>query len=211
MSPVADGLWSAVADPGYEAPNGMLGGWTAAIALRVVVGSAGGAATPSAMTINFAGPIPPGTDVHIRTRRLGGSRSVSHWQSEMTASDSDDVLAYASAVLTERRDSDGRVDVEMPVARDPETCEVLHPPGPFGERVVMHAVDGYPPFGRPDTRSLSWVRDLSGHAGRSRAADAPVRCPAAALLLLERGSTRECHADDVGVLPRDRAGAGRSG
>jgi len=161
---VSDGVWRAFAEPGYEAANGMLGGWTAAVALRAASESAGGDATPSAITINFAGPIEPGSDVHLRTRRLGGGRSVSHWQSEVVAPDSDDVLAYASVVLTERRDSDGHVDVEMPVARDPDACEDFRPPGPFGERTVIRTVAGFPPFGRTDTRSLGWVRELSGRA-----------------------------------------------
>lgn len=164
LSPLGDGRWSAQADPGYEAVNGMLGGWTAAIALGAVSESARGNARPSAITINFVGQIEPGSEVHVQARRVGGGRSVSHWQSEMTSPETADVLAYASVVLTERRDSDGRVDVEMPEAPEPDTCEVFHPPGPFGERTIIRTVEGFPPYGRADTRSLGWVREMSGRA-----------------------------------------------
>lgn len=162
LSELGDGLWGARADPGYEAANGMLGGWTAAVALRAVAESAGGDAKPSALTISFVGQAEPGSEVHIRTRRVGGGRSVNHWQSEVTAPGAAEVLAHASVLLTERRDSDGRVDVEMPDAPDPDACEVFHPPGPFGERTIIRTIDGFPPFGRTDTRSLGWVRELSG-------------------------------------------------
>jgi hypothetical protein len=42
LSPVSDGLWRAHAHRGYEAANGMFGGWTAALALRAVCDTAAG-------------------------------------------------------------------------------------------------------------------------------------------------------------------------
>lgn len=164
LSRSTDGLWLAHADPNYEAALGMFGGWTTAVALRAVCESADADATPSAITINFVSKIEPGTDVHIRTRRVGGSRSVSHWQSEVTSPDHHDTLANASVVLTGRRDSDGHVDVEMPDAPDPDALEAFHPPGAFGERTVLRPIEGFPPYGRADTRSLAWARETSGRA-----------------------------------------------
>ena len=128
-----DGTWIVHADPNYESMNGMFGGWTAAVALRAVCDAVEGEAAPSALTVNFVGKVEPGRDILIQTRRVGGGRSVSYWQSELTA---DDVtLAVASVVLTERRETDGHLEVTMPDAPDPATLEVTYPaPGPWGER-----------------------------------------------------------------------------
>ena len=72
LDPGGDGIWRAVADSGYQAPNGMYGGWTAAIALNAVVASNDEPAkVPSAFTVNFVGRVDPGSDLVISTRRLG--------------------------------------------------------------------------------------------------------------------------------------------
>jgi acyl dehydratase len=60
----------------------MFGGWTAAVMLGAVVRSAASTATPSALTVNFLGPIAPGGDVAVTTQRLGGGRSVEHWRAD---------------------------------------------------------------------------------------------------------------------------------
>ena len=161
LSRSGDGNWIAHADPNYESMNGMFGGWTAAVALRAVCDEADGAATPSALTVNFVGKVEPGSDVLIRTRRVGGGRSVSYWQSELAAGDV--TLAFASAVLTERRDTDGHVEVTMPDAADPATIDVTYPaPGPCGERSGVRPISGLPPEKQESTYSTSWVRETSG-------------------------------------------------
>ena len=149
--------WTVSADPNYEAMNGMFGGWTAAVALRAVCDEADGEAAPTALTVNFVSKVEPGSDVLIRTRRVGGGRSVSYWQSELTA---DEVtVATASVVLTERRATDGHLDVTMPDAPDPATLGVTYPaPGPCGERAGVRPIFGLPPHGRESTYSTSWVR-----------------------------------------------------
>ena len=63
------------------------GGWTAAVALRAVCDEVDGEAAPSAITVNFVGRVEPGSDLLIQTRRVGGGRSVSYWQSEVTPDD----------------------------------------------------------------------------------------------------------------------------
>lgn len=162
LTQLDDALWSARADVNYEAANGMFGGWTTAVALRAVTDRAESDAQPAVITINFVHVIPPGTDLHIQTRRVGGGRSVSHWQSEVMSVDHDETFAYASVMLANRRDTDGHVDVKMPDAPDPETLKVFSPPGTFGERTVLRPVEGFPPFGRSDTRSVAMARELSG-------------------------------------------------
>lgn len=164
---VDDALWGAIADPNYEAANGMYGGWTAAIALHAVSRSASSDATPAAITINFVKMITPGSYLHIATRRVGGGRSIGYWQSELRSEAEQETLAVASIVLASRRETDGHVDVEMPPAPEPESIDAGGrgeggPPASFGERTEMRVVEGFPVFGRPDTRSTAWVQETSG-------------------------------------------------
>jgi acyl-CoA thioesterase len=164
-----DGCWHVFADPRYESVNAMFGGWTAAVLLRAVTSSADGHTAPSAITTNFIRPIAPGSAVRIRTRHLGGSRSVGHWVAELgpgsagsTGDDADEVFALATVVLGTRRDTDGHTQPAMPPAPDPESLEEFHPPGPQGQRALIRPIDGTPSFGRMDTRSTSWVRETTG-------------------------------------------------
>jgi acyl-CoA thioesterase len=159
-----EGHWLAHADPRYESINAMFGGWTAAVALGAVLADDATTSAPSALTVNFVGPVPPGSDVQIATRRLGGSRSVSHWTAEVSGRSTDEVLAVATVVTANRRDTDGHVQPVMPAAPDPESLEVFHPPGAQGERSMIRPVDGHPPFGRNDTASTSWVREMTGRS-----------------------------------------------
>jgi acyl-CoA thioesterase len=160
-----EGVWRAHADPHYESANGMFGGWTTAVALKAVVESADNNAKPSAVTINFVERIEPGSDLLIRTRRLGGGRSVSHWLSELVSEDSGRLLAGSLIVLAARRASDEMTDMKMPDAPDPHTLESTYPaPGPAGERSLMRPIEGYPPFARASTYSTAWVRETSGRS-----------------------------------------------
>lgn len=84
LSRSGEEVWTAHADPNYASMNGMFGGWTAAVVLRAVCGEVDGEAAPSALTVNFVGKVEPGSDALIRTRRVGGGRSVNYWQSGST-------------------------------------------------------------------------------------------------------------------------------
>jgi acyl-CoA thioesterase len=165
--PLGDNEWGAFADPGYESVNAMFGGWTNAVALNAVSQSAVSEARPSAITLSFVNPVPPGSDLVIRARRVGGSRSVTHWQAEVRPAAGEDTLSLASVAMTVRRETDGLVDRAVPEAPDPEApdpeaLEVFHAPGPQGQTSVIRPVTGTPAFGRRNTRSLHWVRDISG-------------------------------------------------
>lgn len=157
-----DGCWTVTADPGYESISGMFGGWTAAVALRAVLQSTESDATPAAITTNFVGKIEPGSDVRIRTRQVGGSRSVEHWVAEVQCADGDSMLAFAAVVLARRRDSDGHVEAVMPAAPAPASLPLVHPPGPEGERVDVRPIEGNPPFNQSSTFSTTWLRETSG-------------------------------------------------
>ena len=123
------GAWSAVADPNYESSNGLFGGWTVAMALRVVSASAAGDAEPSVINVNFIDRIDPGTNLIIRTRRIGGSRAVSHWLGELMSEGEQATLASASVMLADRRPSDEHTEVKAPRAPDPDTLTDLPGPG----------------------------------------------------------------------------------
>lgn len=66
-----EGLWSASADPNYEAGNGMFGGWTVAVTLQAVSESAAGASTPCAITVNFINKIEAGPTCSSAPGELG--------------------------------------------------------------------------------------------------------------------------------------------
>jgi acyl-CoA thioesterase len=161
LRPNQPGAWRAFADPRYEAATGMLGGWTAAVLLRAVIDDAARQGAPSAITVNYVDKVDPGTDVVVRARRVGGSRSLHHWHSEVVADD-DRILAYAMLVFAERRETDGHTEPEMPDAAAPDTFELMHPPGAHGDRTVYRPRSGYPPFAQPSTASTCWVRDNTG-------------------------------------------------
>ena len=154
--------WVAFADPDHESISGMFGGWTAAIMLGAVERSAAGTATPSALTVNFFGPIAPGGDVAITAQRLGGGRSIEHWRADARLPDRDDILAAALVVLADRRPTDGHCQWTMPDAPEPDTLEQLEAPGPQGKQTMIRAIAGE--YASGDTTGALWVRDRSGRA-----------------------------------------------
>lgn len=156
------GQWKAHADPRHEAGAGMFGGWTAAVFLKSVVDEARTQGTPSALTVHYLKQVPPGRDVIIRTRRVGGGRSLDFWHAELALVGDEDPAAIATIALANRRDSEAFVEPSMPDAPDPETLPEWHPPGPFGEHTLVRPVLGYPLFNQPSSRSIGWVREMSG-------------------------------------------------
>src|SRR5262245_30307000 len=156
------GEWKGHADPRYESNNGMFGGWTAAVLLKSVRDDARAQGTPSALTVHYLKQVPPSRDVNIRPRWVGGGRSLNFWQAELSLVGDDHPAALATIVLANRRDSDGFVEQSMPNVPGPETLPERHPPGPFGERTLVRPVSGYPLFNQPNSRSIGWVREMSG-------------------------------------------------
>src|ERR1700722_12378278 len=130
-----DGQWRGRADPIYEAANGMYGGMSAALLLKAVLSEAEVLGSPSALTVNFVRAVTPGSDIAIRTRLLGASRSIQHWTAELAIAGSSDVCVIASVVTTTRRDTDGFVEPEMPAVPSPEAdLEITYPPNAFGRQ-----------------------------------------------------------------------------
>jgi len=159
VNPLAEGRWLAHADPDHQSITGMFGGWTTAVALASVLRSTTAIGVPAALTINFVGSIDPGTDVEIHTERIGGSRSIEHWNATVRSGET--VHASALIVLANRRDSEPHLQPSMPEVAEPSALQRFKAPGPQGEQAEMYPVDQWQ-YGGGDTRSSHWLRDTHG-------------------------------------------------
>lgn len=161
ISHAAPNRWSAIADPAFEAGNGMFGGWTAALMLKAVLGEAEAEGSASAITVNFVNRVAPGSVIELRTRKLGGGRSVSHWSCELFG-ENDQLLALATIVLANRRESLSWCEEEMPQIPAPETLEPSRPPDRFGDMIEMRTAVGEDYFDQASSRSVHWEKEMSG-------------------------------------------------
>lgn len=163
LANVGEGQWRAHADPGNEAGNGMYGGWTAALLLKSIVVDERAEGEPTTLTVNYVNRLPPGRDLILTARPLGGSRSVTTWQADVRADGHDEIGAIASVVMANRRDGVGFTEFAPSEAGDPSAVDSFHPPAPFGQQIDVRPIYGMPPLNRPDTRSISWEREMTGH------------------------------------------------
>jgi len=154
-----DGRYIALADPDHQSITGMFGGWTTAVALSSVLRGSQSGAAPVAVTINFVGLIEPGADVEIHTAKLGGSRSLEHWNVSVQSGGA--VCASALVVLAHRRPSEPHLEPTMPSVPDPSRLERFKAPGPQGEQAEMYPIGEWV-YGSGDTRSAHWLRDAHG-------------------------------------------------
>lgn len=155
-------VWVGFADPRQEATTGMFGGWKAALLLRAVLSDANDQGSPSTLMIHFIKAVKAGSEVKIRTKNVGGGRSLSIWQAELQLVGEEGVAAIATVVLSKRRESHGFTDMFMPSAPRPETLAEVQAFGKWGPLNTFRPSRGAPPFNQPDTRSLIWLRDRSG-------------------------------------------------
>ena len=158
------GAWRAYADPRREAFGTTYGGWIAAILLKAVLDDSRAEGTPSALTVHFLVQISPGSQLRLVARSLGAGRSLSFWHSELTVDDAETPAALATVVLAKRKEGEAFTDLPMPEVPLPDALPEAHPPGAFGERSVIRAVTGVPPYNRTDSRSITWIRETSGRA-----------------------------------------------
>lgn len=162
LESVGPGLWRGRADPHYEAHNGMFGGWTAALCLNSVLRDPAAEGSVSAFTVNYLDRLPPESALTLRTARLGGGKSLSHWRCDVITGESGAIAASAMIVLANRRASDAYTEGAMPDVPPPDNFPRMHPDQNFGERMDMRWARGWPWHNRPDTRSLVWEREMSG-------------------------------------------------
>lgn len=157
----SEGLWQCMADPAYEANNGMFGGWTAAILLKAVVDDSRSTGTASACTVNYVRRVTPGSSLCIKTRIIGGGRAFTHWQAELCNADASQIFATASIVMSDRQTSKPFTEFQMPTVAMPRDLASFSPPGAFGQQVEIMTLEGFPPVNQPNTRSIGWVKERS--------------------------------------------------
>jgi acyl-CoA thioesterase len=162
LSATGEGEWLGMADPRYEAGTGMFGGWTAAVLLRSVTNDPRAQGSAATLTVHYLKRIVPGQAFRIRTRQLGGSRSLAFFQAELTQEGDEQVAAQATVLVAQRKSTDGFTEQAMPSAPDPSTLPEVRPPAPFGERTPQRIVSPQGLFDQPSSRSITWVRETSG-------------------------------------------------
>ena len=170
LSPLGGGLWRGVSHPAYRGEAGLYGGLIAALLLKAVTSEPQSTGSPSALTVNFVRALPAGNEFVIRTRLLGGSRSIQTWTAELTIASSDEIYAAASIVLTARRTSDGFVELKMPDVPAPERVQAVAVPLPLGEQGSNRVALGiefdngprFPGSSLARTHSVEWYREISG-------------------------------------------------
>jgi acyl-CoA thioesterase len=155
------GVFKCRADPAFQGPVSMFGGWLAALMLKAVLDDPGADGTASALTVNFLKGVPPGSLLNLRTLQLGGGRSLAHWRCDLCVEGDSDLAVTAIIVLANRRQSDRYTEVRMPDALAPESLAVFHPPFPQGEHVDVRIALGDHRRDKGSTRSLMWLREMS--------------------------------------------------
>lgn len=158
-------LWRGHTDPAYEGHTGMYGGYTAALLLKAIVSEPHIIGAPSALTVNYVKALPPDTEVELRTRLLGATRSIQNWTVEVAVAGAADVSAFASVVMTARREIDGNVQPVMPNVPPPEQVDAVTFASRFGRQSPVRPVMGMnldtgSELGR--THSAQWIREISG-------------------------------------------------
>jgi acyl-CoA thioesterase len=156
-----EGLFHGYADPGREANTGMFGGWTAALLLKAVLEDVRAQGHASAISVNYINRVVPGSKLVVRTHPLGGSRSITHWRSELFLEGSEEVAATATVILAQRRESDRFTEGAMPEVPAPETMPIVHPPPTFGATIDMRIAAPAEAFNQLTTRSLIWQREMT--------------------------------------------------
>ena len=160
MERTGPGQWSAVASPAYEAISGMFGGWTSALMLKSVLADAEAQGSASAMTVNFINRVPSGAALNLRTARLGGGRSLTHWRCDLFADV--ELLATAAIVLAHRKESSQHTERQLPGAPAPASVAPVVLPGAFDIQVEVRPTLGNNIFNQTTTRSLNWEKEKSG-------------------------------------------------
>ncbi len=162
LEPVGPHLWRARAQPLFVANNGMFGGWTVALLLKAVISDPAATGSAIAMTVNFVAAVQPDSELMLRTTCIGAGRSLAHWRCDLMIDGSEAVLATATVILANRRDSDSYTEGAMPEIALPETFSAFRPPFPGKPPLEVRSAASGLPFNKDDTRTLGWERETSG-------------------------------------------------
>lgn len=163
LEPLGDGRYRGSTSAQYANMVGPFGGAIAALMLQAPSLAPDRIGEPTALTVNFCGPIADGTfDVSATAVRT--NRSNQHWT--MTLVQDDQVAVSASAVFATRRPTWSHTEARYPDAAPSDSVEratnAFRPP--WTERYDMRFVKGVlPSLGeetqRQETTSWVWLAD----------------------------------------------------
>lgn len=163
----ADGVFHGRTTPEYWNMVGPFGGITAAVLLQAVMQHPQRLGDPTAMTLNFAGPVPEGA-FRIQARPVRTNRSTQHWVVEQWVDENGQpTLATTATVVTAvRRDTWAGTDCPAPLRGGPAPDqEVVVVTGftPWIRQYAMAMLEGSIPTrwdGRVNehSRTRLWVR-----------------------------------------------------
>ncbi len=118
LDPLGDGRHAGLTSPDYANMVGPFGGTIAAVMLRAPLLDPARQGDPTALTVNYCGPIADGA-FEVDARAVRTNRSNQHWT--MTLRQGDEVQVTASAVFSHRRETWGATEARRPVVPRPGT------------------------------------------------------------------------------------------
>ncbi len=167
LEPLGDGRYRGSTSAGYANMVGPFGGAIAALMLQAPSLAPDRLGDPSALTVNFCGPVADGV-FDVRATAIRTNRSNQHWT--MTLMQDDQVAVAASAVFATRRPTWRHTEARCPDAPGPDSVEratnAFRPP--WTQRYDMRFVKGsLPSLGAssdatsseeaPGQEPVSWV------------------------------------------------------
>lgn len=173
LSRDADGGFLGRTTPAYWNMVGPFGGITAATLLNAVLQHPERLGDPTAMTINFAGPVPEG-EFHIQARPVRTNRSTQHWVIEQLVRENGAtaVATTATVVTAVRRETWAGSDCPAPLRGGPQPGQepvIVKSFTPWLQQYALVPLEGSLPVEWDDRvagRSLSrfWVRKATPRA-----------------------------------------------
>ena len=158
------GTFTGQPSPAYANLVGPFGGVTAATLLNAVLQDPRRQGEPIALTVNFAAPLNK-ADFVIHADAVRTNRSTQHWMVQMHQGD--EVVATASAVLAQRRQTWGASDTQPPPGLPPAKAMALAATTGLPDWVQRYDMrfaqggmpDSFDGVEQADAQTLMWLRD----------------------------------------------------
>ena len=159
LEPLAPHRHRGATSPDYANMVGPFGGLIAATILQAPCIAAERQGDPTALTVNYCGPIADGA-FEIESRVVRTNRSNQHWTIELHQGD--DIAISASAVFATRRETWGHAEARRPDVPSPSTIEraATTQRPPWTRRYDMRFVKGLLPSigeGTAGADPVTWV------------------------------------------------------
>lgn len=167
LTPLGGDRFAGQTTAAYENMVGPFGGITAAVLLNAVMQHPQLLGEPTALTINFAGPVPDGP-FEILARPVRTNRSTQHWVVEqwVTENGAPAVASTATVLTAVRRETWSATDLQAPLTGGPQPGEqavVIDHFTPWLKQYTMVPLQGHFPTEwhggeAPDSLTRMWVR-----------------------------------------------------